>query len=88
MSCPGYDEIPVQIYKDNFHLLGPEICLICNKSLKQKIFPRQLKTAKVVPVLKAGDTKLTSNYRPTSLLNSFSKIIDKADSTPNLWSAY
>ena len=77
-SSPGHDEIPIKIYTDNFDLLGPEICLICNESLKQGVFPQQLKTAKVVPIFKAGDTKLTSNYRPISLLNSFSKIIEKA----------
>ena len=34
--------------------------------------------AKVVPIFKSGDAKLTSNYRPLLLLISFRKIIEKA----------
>jgi hypothetical protein len=48
---------------------------ICNLSLG--IFPNQMKSAKIVPVHKSGDTQNCDNYRPIALLNTFSKILEK-----------
>ena len=36
-----------------------------------------MKTAKVIPIFKSGDQSIISNYRPVSVLNSFSKIFEK-----------
>ena len=36
-----------------------------------------MKIAKVVPVFKKGDPQSLTNYRPISLLTSFSKILEK-----------
>ena len=48
-----------------------------NSSIKQGIFPSELKIAKVFPIFKAGDKQLITNYRPISVLNFFSKIFEK-----------
>ena len=37
----------------------------------------QLKSAKVVPIFKSGDKHNFTNYRPISLLSSFSKLLEK-----------
>ena len=37
----------------------------------------ELKIARVVPLFKAGDKSIFCNYRPISVLPSFSKILDK-----------
>ena len=76
-SSPGHDEIPSSILKEFFHLLGPVMLKICNKSLEQGIFPDSLKKAKIIPIFKAGDRKKQNNYRPISILCSFGKILEK-----------
>ena len=50
---------------------------ICNTSFKEGIFPEKNKFAKVIPTLKKGSTKDVNNYRPISLLSTFSKIMEK-----------
>ena len=50
---------------------------VISKSFQAGIVPAQLKIAKVVPIFKSGDKQSMYNYRPISLLNVFSKIIEK-----------
>jgi hypothetical protein len=51
---------------------------LCNAMLNTGIFPERLKFAVVEkPVFKKGKSHEISNYRPISLLTSFSKIIGK-----------
>jgi len=50
---------------------------ICNLSFQFGHFPSQMKTAKVIPILKSGDKHYFNNYRPISLLPQFSKILEK-----------
>jgi len=45
--------------------------------LSSGIFPTRLKFSEVKPILIRGDENYTSNYRPVSLLTSFSKIFEK-----------
>ena len=40
-------------------------------------FPQIFKTAKAVPIFKAGDKHLVRNYRPISLLSCLSKVLEK-----------
>ena len=40
-------------------------------------FPQIFKTAKVVPIFKAGDKHLVRNYRPISPLSCLSKALEK-----------
>ena len=46
-------------------------------SFEKSIFPDDLKIAEVTPVLKAGNNKELSNYRPISVLPCFSKILER-----------
>ncbi len=50
---------------------------VVNSSFEQGIFPKPLKTARVIPIHKEGSKTEVSNYRPISLLSSFSKIYEK-----------
>ena len=60
---------------NNFNLV---LANIVNSSFASGIFPAELKAAKVVPIHKEGSKSEVSNYRPISLLSSFSKIFEKA----------
>ena len=57
-------------------IIGPLHYLI-NLSLESGYIPRELKIAKIVPVFKDGDCHSYTNYRPISLLNSMSKLLEK-----------
>ena len=50
---------------------------VINASFTDGVFPKQLKTARVVPIYKGGSKSEVSNYRPISLLPAFSKIFEK-----------
>ena len=50
---------------------------ICNLSLLTGVFPSLFKLAKVIPVHKKDNTMIVSNYRPISILPSFSKILER-----------
>ena len=48
-----------------------------NLSFSQGVFPNKLKIALVSPLYKAKDPVYFSNYRPISLLSTFSKILER-----------
>jgi len=58
------------------YVLSPHT-LILNKILSTGVFPKRLKFSEVKPLYKKGIKAELSNYRPISLLPSFSKIIEK-----------
>jgi hypothetical protein len=73
----GYEEISNKIMKLSASFIISPLTYICNEILKTGIFPDRLKYAIVRPIYKKDDKHETSNYRPISLLTSFSKIIEK-----------
>lgn len=75
-SC-GYDEISSKIVKHCVKELSWPLTLICNNSLASGIFPDRLKYATVIPLHKKGNKTKMGNYRPISLLSTFSKILEK-----------
>jgi hypothetical protein len=73
----GYDAITSRIMKSIIPFIIPLLTYICNVILCTGIFPDRLKYAIVKPVFKKCNRYEVSNYRPISLLTSFSKIIEK-----------
>jgi hypothetical protein len=72
----GYDDISPMILKISSPFIISPINYICNKMLRGGVFPDRLKYAIIKPLYKNGDTCEVSNYRPVSLLTSFSKIFE------------
>ena len=79
-SSSGYDEFPPFIGKSCVDAHIEHLTCLINVSLKSGVFPSEIKLAKVVPILKAGDTRSINNYRPVSVL-SFIKFLKKLFTT-------
>jgi Notch-like protein len=75
-NSKGYDEVPLNILKISTPFISSPLVYICNKSLSLDIFPTQLKYSQINPIFRKDQTVM-SNYRPLSLLTSFSKIFEK-----------
>ena len=75
-SC-GHDNLSSYFIKQIGHSIARPLSTIINKSLESGIVPDNLKLAKVVPIYKAKEKDEFTNYRPVSLLTTFSKIIEK-----------
>ena len=73
-SSPGWDAISANVVKVTYPCFIEPLAHIMNLSITQGIFPKELKLAKVIPLYKASDPMVFSNYRPVSVLPLFSKI--------------
>jgi hypothetical protein len=67
----------VQILKTIAHFINSPLSDIFNKSMPSGAFPTRSKHAIVRLLLKKGDKENVANYRPISLLTSFSKVLEK-----------
>ena len=74
-SC-GHDNISSNVLKIIAMEVSPCLTLIINQVLSTGQFPKNLKTAKVIPIHKTGEKSLMKNYRPISILPVVSKIIE------------
>ena len=73
----GIDLIPPQIIKDSCHVLVQPLTHLINDSIREHTFPTAAKIAAVLPFYKKGDRSDKKNYRPVSVLSTFSKIIER-----------
>ena len=77
-ASPGEDGIGSELIKNiHLHILKP-LAHIINLIFRTGIVPEYFKTSIVVPIYKSGDKNQITNYRPISLINNFSKILEKA----------
>lgn len=74
----GVDNIPISVMKFASSFISLSLFNLINCSFTHGVFPAALKVAKVIPVHKSGSYSQNSNYRPISILNSFSKVYEKA----------
>ena len=76
-SSAGWDNICPAIVKSTYLSFIKPLTHVLNLSITEGLFPNELKIAKVIPLFKKGDRKIMSNYRPVSVLSTFSKILEK-----------
>ena len=74
----GLDKIPPIVLKYLPDNILEVIATLINRSFQEGTFPNTYKASKVVPIYKnKGSRKNAEQYRPVSLINSMSKIIEK-----------
>ena len=73
----GSDDLTQQQLKHGATNLAGPLTKIINRSLTEGVFPTIWKQAIVTPILKKGDAKDKTNYRPVSCLMVLSKVLEK-----------
>ena len=76
-TSPGIDGINPSIARSLIFLVATPLSWIFNFSLNLGLIPDSLKIAKITPIFKSCSKNLISNYRPSSVLSYFSKILEK-----------
>ena len=73
------DPIPTSLLHDLLPILSPVTADLVNSSLATGVFPSELKSAVIKPLLKKPglDTDVLKNFRPVSNLSFISKMIEK-----------
>ena len=74
----GYDKIPPALFRMAAEPLSTLLSIAIKNSFKYNIFPSNAKVACVKPLdKKTEDKHCISNFRPVSILNTFSNIYEK-----------
>ena len=77
-KSPGYDSISGKCVKSVKHVVNVPIQCLVNRMFVESFFPDPLKPADVSPVYKKNNNLLAPNFRPVSVLITFSKIFELA----------
>ena len=76
-ASSGHDNISNILLKEIIDPLAKVLVEIFNKSMATGEFPSTMKLAEVVPLHKNKEHYIENNYRPTSLLTTILKILEK-----------
>ena len=68
-SAAGFDELPAFIMKQCSKFYIKPLCHVLSLSIRQGVFPSELKLAKVLPIYKSDDKRQLKNYRPISVIS-------------------
>ena len=74
----GLDDISSLFLRDGTDCIVTPVKHIINLSIITETVPDSFKEAKVIPLFKKGSTLDPGNYRPVSILNVLSKILERA----------
>lgn len=77
-KATGLDGLPARLLKDSVVGIADCVTHLVNLSIKSGTVLSEWKQAKVVPLFKSGNKDDLDNYRPISILQILSKILEKA----------
>ena len=75
-KATGFDEIPPRLIKQSHENLSTILTEIINTGFDSCEFPLDMKKAEISPLFKKKDDTKKENYRPVSILSTFSKIFE------------
>ena len=75
-KASGLDNIGPSILKNSASILSRPLHYLFSLSLTSGKIPTEWKIHTIVPVFKSGDKTSIKNYRPISLLNHVSKVLE------------
>lgn len=67
----------VDVAKSIIAIVAPSLAVIFNDCIDRGEFPDLMKNSKIIPLFKSGSKSDPTNYRPISVLPTFSKIFEK-----------
>ena len=76
-SSAGWDGITGKVVKLVIENITDPLVHVINLSLKEGVFPEELKIARVIPLYKSNDPMVFGHYRPVSVLPVLSKVFEK-----------
>jgi hypothetical protein len=76
-KSPGHDGLSSHLVKSIFKEISKVLVYLINLSISTGVFPYALKESIVIPIHKKGVSTCCSNFRPISLVPTFSKIYEK-----------
>ena len=76
-KASGPDNLPNRILVGVADEIAPSICRLFNLSLSEGIMPKRWKLANITAIFKKNDPTIPSNYRPISLLDTSSKVLER-----------
>lgn len=80
-TSPGCDNITKAEVQYLYEIIAKQVVDIINAVLESGKYPEELKTGKIIPIHKKGPQTDVNNYRPITLLSTFSKILEKVIKT-------
>ena len=78
VKSTGLDDIPARFIRDGAPVLKIPITYIVNLSITTATVPDDMKVARVKPLYKKNSSLEAGKYRPVSILNVVSKILEKS----------
>ena len=72
----GPDNLPAQLIRDDAEQIAAILYFLANQSLRSGSFPNSEKCARLTPIYKSGERSNFDNYRPISVLNILSKVLE------------
>ena len=81
----GFDEISTKIVKDRLAKLRFLFLIFLIAHFRHGLCSMNVKVAKITPIFKSGEKTVLNNYIPISLLQAFSKLLEKVV-CKQLWS--
>ena len=76
-NSSGPDKISTKLLKEIIPSIIIPIVYLFNLSIRTGYVPESYKCARVIPIYKSGPRNEFTNFRPISLLSSFSKLLEK-----------